>query len=478
MFLKSLKSLIILLITLLITQFWACKPTIKDDDWITGDNDSDTVDARELAGNTNATNAPAETQKIKTQGIASQQAFQQVATYHPVFKSNTNTKNVLVILPLSGELAPVGNKIKKAIVKTNTELEEPFNLAFFDTQSNMYNQKGELYNFVIKNDIKFIIGGLQRDDTKDIAEVAGIKNILVFSLSPNSKLALEHKNLYIQSVTPENVAYSVVKYAVEKKHFRKFAIFYPYTEIGLEYYHYFKYYVDYMGAEITKEVIFSPKANNLDKPISKLVERDNPYKRPDFQKYLRKARRITNPYRKKHYLETSKLRLKPIFDYDAIFLPVSDKKINYIIPIMAAWDLPLKTNNQRLMEQVYHKYLNKNQKYVQVFGTPFWYNENIFDDNSPYINGSIFPSPYNIDLENESNPFVTLFKNEIIKKHSLIYEALVYDMVNIMYYVFERKEDIQNYDGIMGTYSLYKNQLFKDFGMAIIHENRIYTYAE
>lgn len=494
MILNTLKLFIILLITLLITQISACHSSVKDDDWITGDDDKDAIDARELVGEKSSYKSQgikANTVKgansihleKKDESLVQEKSKGLINTnysmLHPVWhNSSIQTKNVLVVLPLTGELEQIGKKIKNAIIKVNQELEEPFNLAFFDTESNMYEKKGELYDFVIKNDIKFIIGGLQSEDTRDIADVAAIKKILVFSLSPDSKLALKYKNLYIQSITPENIAYSVVKYAIEKKHFRKFAIFYPYTEIGIEYYNYFKYYVDYMGAELTKEVIFNPKANNLDKPISKLVERDNPYKRPDFRKYLRKAKYISNSYRKKHYLEVSKLKLKPIFDYDAIFLPISDEKVNYIIPILAAWDLPLKTNNKRLMEQVYHKYLNKNQKYVQVFGTPFWYNNEIFNDNSPYINGSIFPSPYNIDLENDSIPFVTLFKNEIIKKKSLIYEALVYDMVNIMYYVFEKKEDIENYDGVMGTYSLYKNQFFKDFGMAIIHKNRIYTYAE
>ena len=483
-----LKLFIILLITLLITLSSSCHHSVKNDEWITGENDENTVKAGELiyaddGSNTKLSkdvsidNAEIDS-NYKEIGIGREDTETYSGTsYHKVFPIS-NSRNILVVLPLSNELENIGKKIKNAIVKTNDELDEPFNLIFFDTESRMDSKKGELYDFVIENDIKFIIGGLQTEDTKDIADVANIKKILVFSLSPNSDIALDYKNLYIQSITPENIAYSVVKYAIERKRYKKFAIFYPYTEIGLEYYKYFKYYVDYMGSELTTEVIFNPKASNIDKPVSKLVQRDKPYKRADFRKYIRKSKMITNPYRKKHYLEVSKLKLKPIFDYDAIFLPISDKKINYIIPILAAWDLPLKTNNKRLMEQVYHKYLNKKQKYVQVFGTPFWYNEEIFEDNSPYINGSIFPSPYNIDLDYENSPFVALFKNEIAKKKTIIYEALVYDMVNIIYYVFEKKQHIEEYDGVMGSYSIYKNQFFKDFGMAIIDKDRIYTFSE
>jgi hypothetical protein len=46
------------------------------------------------------------------------------------------------------------------------------------------------------------------------------------------------------AVTPENVAYSVVKYAIEEKSYRKFAILYPFSDIGMEYYKYFKYFHD------------------------------------------------------------------------------------------------------------------------------------------------------------------------------------------------------------------------------------------
>jgi ABC-type branched-subunit amino acid transport system substrate-binding protein len=451
----------------LITLFSSCHSNVKDDEWITGGDDDDTVEAGVLLRGIASPLTDDST-------ISSPKEDVQLNPHEKLVINDS--RNILIVLPLSGHLEGIGKRIKSAIVKTNQELEEPFKLAFFDTQSEMYYRKGDLYDFVIKNDIKYIVGGLQKDDTKDIVEVASLKNILVFSLTPDNKLSLEYKNLYIQSITPENITYSVVKYAIEEKGFRKFAILYPYTDIGLEYYNYFKYYVDYMGGELVQEALFSPKTNDFDKPISKLVGRDEPYKRADFLKLIRKTKKSNNPYWKNRYINQAKMKLKPIFDYDAIFLPISDKKVNYIVPLLASWDLPLQTNNPRLMEQVYHKYLDKNQKYVQIFGTPFWYNEKLFEANSPYINGAIFPSPYNTDLDNDAIPFILMFKDRITKKESLIYEALIYDMINIIYYVFEKKDNIENYEGIMGRYLLYKNQFFKDFGMAIIHNDKFLSY--
>ena len=448
---------------------FSCSKTVRNDEWITSDDDKNAVDIYELTEK-----APYKAEipeKIKKNVIEEKSVKK---SYHKLYKAS-DKRNLLLVLPLTGKLSIIGNKIKRAIEKTNSELESPYNILYFDTESNMYERKGDLYNYLVSRDMKFIIGGLGQEDTKDIAEVALIKNLIVFSFSPASDLALIYKNLIIQSLTPENIVYSIVKYSVFKKKFKKFAILYPYTEAGLKYYEYFKYYADYFGAEVTTEVMFNPKAPNLDKPISKLVKRDNPYLRPDFQKYIRHAKMIANPYKRKHYLEVAKMKLKPVFDYDAVFLPVSYKKINFIIPLLAAWDLPLKTNNKRLMEQVYHKYLDKNQKYVQVLGIPFWYNSDIFNDPSPYINGAIFPSPFSIDLSDKSNPFVNLFKEDIVKKKSIIYEALSYDLINIIYYVFENRQSIEEYEGVMGTYEFRKNQLFKNFSMAIIHNNRIFT---
>ena len=478
-----MKKIIFLLFIILLLP--SCFTSVKDDEWITGDDDKDTIDIsqREEKGRKIPT-PPATRQAPLPRGKLSQKNLAIVRVglvpTHLCPQKHQASKNqsqlILIILPLSGELKSLGLRLKNAIIKINEELEEPYNLAFFDTGSDLFYKKGELYDFVVKNDIKFIIGGLQTNDTKDIADVAGIKKIPVFSLSPNSKLAQHYKNLFIQSITPENITYSIVKYAIEEKGFKKFAILYPFTEIGEEYNYYFKYFVDSMGGEVTKSVTFNTKNSNLDKPISKLVERDRPYQRPEFARLIRKANRFKDPYWRKRYINRAKMKLSAKFDYDAIFLPISNKRVNYIVPVLAAWDLPLQTNNQRLMEQVYHKYLNKNQKYVQVFGTPFWYDEKLFLAGSPYINGSIFPSPHNVELDNLSIPFVALFQKRIEKKQSLIYEALVYDLLNIIYYVFDKKEAIDTYDGVMGRYSLYKNQLFKDFGMTIIHNDRFLTY--
>ncbi len=387
---------------------------------------------------------------------------------------------ILAVLPLSGKYQKVGNNIKNIILKVNNELEVPFNIDFFDTNSDIFYKIGDLYDLFVENPPTYIIGPLRAEETYQLIAPASIKNIPIFSFAPDSNLTKYYKKLYIQSITPINSIYTVTKYAIEEMNIKKFAILYTYNEMGLQYLEDFTQFVTDSGGEVTKAVAIDPyenKITQLDKPISKLVSRDmdSLKEREDYKRILRRSKNVKKGYWRKRFINREKRKLKPVFDFDAIFLPISQDRAKYVIPILAAWDIPLLTRNKRLMEQVYHKYLNKRQRYVQVLGIPFWHTKTIFEGGSKYLNGVLFPAAYSVDFENNVDPFVLLFKKK--DKKSYIYEALTYDLLNILYYVFEKKEmKIEDYTGAMGTYSLYRNQFFKDMNMIMIDNNQFIRY--
>lgn len=377
------------------------------------------------------------------------------------------TNTILVILPLSGEKENVGKRIKTAIELTNSVLDEEYNLSFFDTESEIYYKVHEIYDEILKVKPKFIIGGIDREETLNIVGPASVADIPLFTFANDELLNGIYNKLYIQSITIENIVYSIVKFALEESLYKKFAIFYPVNEHGFEYLEYFNKFVNEGGGEVVKIVGFDTRSKNLDKSVAALVERDNPYKREDFLRKIKKAEEIKDPYKKQKFIEFEKVKLKPKYEFEALFAPISFKQLNQIIPLFAAWDIPLFTRDPVLMEQVYHKYLNKNQKYVQVFGIPSWYNKTIFKDGNKYINGLIFPSPFAINLTDFSHPFNELF-NEI-KQNDRIYEALVYDLLHIIYEIIDKKNmKIDEFEGVMGSYIFYKNQLFKNLVPVLI----------
>ncbi|MBN2693456.1 hypothetical protein JXR93_02235, partial [bacterium] len=355
---------------------------------------------------------------------------------------------IVVVLPLSGEREKVGLRFKESIELVNNYIEKPYKLVFFDSESDMFYRVLSLMELVEKERAKFIIGGLTNDDVTPITSVASYFDIPFFTFASDSFDEIGYRKLYIQSITIENISYSVAKYALEELFIRKFGLFYPFNESGFQYLKYFTNFVTSGGGEVVISVPIDLREKNWDKSVSKLVDRDNPYKRGDFLKKIKKYENIESKYWKERYIEREKMKLKPKYEFEAIFAPIPASKVNYIIPLFAAWDIPLMTNDPILMEQIYHKYLNKNQKYVQVFGTPFWYSKTILKNINKYVNGVIFPSPYIIDLEDDTHPFNDYISE--LKRGNYIYEALIFDLMNIIYDVFDQKKiELNQYEGVM-----------------------------
>ncbi len=392
----------------------------------------------------------------------------ELLTKHTILDSlYTPQHTIIVVLPLSGEREKVGVRFKESIELMNSYIEKPYKLVFFDCESDMFYQVLSLMELVEKERAKFIIGGLVESDVKPIISVASYFDIPFFTFASDSFDYINYKKLYVQSLTIENIAYSVAKYGLEELFIRKFAIFYPFNESGFQYVKYFTNFVTGGGGEVVISVPVDLREKNWDKSVAKLVDRDNPYKRGDFLKKIKKYENIENKYWKERYIEHEKMKLKPKYEFEAIFSPIPASKVNYIIPLFAAWDIPLMTNDPVLMEQIYHKYLNKNQKYVQIFGTPFWYSKIVLKNINKYVNGVIFPSPFTIDLEDNTDPFNDYISE--LKRGNYIYEALIFDLMNIIYDVFDQKKiELNQYEGVMGGYFLYKHQLFKNFTQTTI----------
>lgn len=379
-----------------------------------------------------------------------------IKKYAPRPKSHT----IVVILPLSGDYAPAGKELKKILTEVNTTLSKPYRLIFFDTMSDMFYRVEALYETIGTVRPKFLIGGILATEVPSMISPAAHFDLPLFTFAGDPDLTQLYDKLYIQSITPENTVYAMVKYCSEVRLYDRFAILYPVTKRGLTYLKYFEYYVAQFGGMITKIGGFSPHLKNFDKPIANLVERANAYKHPDFYRYIKKSKKIKKKYWRNRYLQRAKMKLRAIYNYEAIFLPIPRRLVNYIVPVLAAWDLPLLTNDPVLMEQVYHKYLNKQQRYVQVIGTPYWYIDNPKEYYNKYVQGTLIPSPVAIDPEDDQHPFNELFPRD--NGGTLFYQALGYDLLHIIEQVFDQKQiELKQYQGVMGRYFFRKNQLFK-----------------
>jgi len=293
---KSIKILLLFLIF-----FFSCtSETVKEDENLITEVESTNDEAVQVAEieNKNKKEIKKEEKKFNHQN------FFDDFKYKP-----TNT--ILVILPLSGEKENVGKRIKTAIELTNSVLDEEYNLAFFDTESEIYYKVHEIYDEILKTKPKFIIGGIDKEDVLNIIGPASVADIPLFTFANDDLLNGIYKKLYIQSISLENIVYSIVKYALEENLYKKFAIFYPVNETGFKYLEYFNKFVNEGGGEVVKTVGFDTRSKNLDKPVSALVERDNPYKREDFLRKIKKAEEIKDPYRKQKFIEFEKVKLKP-----------------------------------------------------------------------------------------------------------------------------------------------------------------------
>ena len=206
-------------------------------------------------------------------------------------------------------------------------------------------------------------------------------------------------------ITPRMQVESVVSYSALNLGVKRFAILYPAENYGAVYLSRFEDQVSYHGGVVTDTQSYDPLNTDFTENIGRLI----------------------------HGFESEEPDAKPIFNFEALFVPDSPKKASLIIPQLAFHDI----------------------SDVVLMGTNLWSAEDFIRTNRQFLQGAVIPAGFFAHSQAPAvQRFVTAFQDAYGHLPGFI-EAIAYDST-MMVLEFMGREEIQSRlalrQGLLGLY--------------------------
>jgi len=324
-----------------------------------------------------------------------------------------NPYTIGVILPLSGRDKAFGqrslNGIQLAANFYNTEEDNkdlPIKLAIVDTRSDPDIARISVDKLISEDNVIGIIGSLRSDTAEIVSGTASIMSVPNISLSRNDNIADISPYVFSISMTKENQINKLVSYAIEVLNIKKFGILYPNDSYGREYMNLFWNNVLLKGGEITAVELYEAKQVDFKDEFQKLAGlfyRGLRLKEFELLKELKTVELGRTP-------RPNELKLPPIIDFEALFIPDDARSVGQIAPYLAFYDI----DN------------------VVILGTNLLNSNQLISRGKQHVEGLYFVDDFFIDNNNTSSiSFIQKFRN-IFNRDPGSIEADSYDAAKLM----------------------------------------------
>ncbi|MFV1956801.1 MAG: penicillin-binding protein activator, partial [bacterium] len=242
-------------------------------------------------------------------------------------KSNT----VGAILPLSGRYAVYGEKalqgiqaafgILSPLSDTNSEL--AFNLIVKDSGADPLKASQAVRDLSETEQVLAIIGPLFSRTTRAAAEAAVELGTPLISLSADPAIPEMGDNIFRRSLTDSQQVKALAELVYSRLAMRRFAFLYPDNAYGRGLMNLFWDELDKRGAVVVAAESFPPEQTDFGPQIRAIVGLNRPL--TEDQLILKEA--------------GQKIELKPIIDFDALFIPADFQTVGLLAPQLAFYDV-------------------------------------------------------------------------------------------------------------------------------------------
>jgi ABC-type branched-subunit amino acid transport system substrate-binding protein/outer membrane protein assembly factor BamD (BamD/ComL family) len=304
-------------------------------------------------------------------------------------------KTLGIILPLSGKFAAHGRGALSAIQlgfgfpvewpelseeekeegKVPPEIvvqeKDGIRLVIADSQGNAEVAVGRVNTLVEKHHVVGILGDMLIDTALPVALKGEEYGVPVVSLSRRAGLPELGPWVFRIALTTKKQAQALATMAMDGLGLKRFAILYPEHAYGVEMMNAFWDEVEKREGEIKGIESYSVDQTTFTTEAKKLVGRYALNSRYEYNKCMRDAQEIKNPYRAKKARERCRDVVTPRVDFEAIIIPDFAKTISYVVPALVAEDI-LVTQN-RYMIRVYRETTgNDRMRPVLLMGGNGW----------------------------------------------------------------------------------------------------------
>lgn len=252
-----------------------------------------------------------------------------------------NSMAIGVLLPMKGKFAKFGARTLQGVelafrIFNEKEPDAKITLVVQDSGEETESTLRALNKLVSKHHVVAVIGPLLTKGIDQVTARAQELGVPLLSLARHSGTQGDY--IFQAGLTLRLQANEIARYAFEKLGIKRFAVVYPRDKVGEESMQRFWDAVEAMGGTITGVESYNPGDTDFRQPIDKLSGLYYTEARTRELEDLAKQRELNNIKKRTRHTEQY-FSLKPVIDYEAVFIPEEPKVAGQILPTFAYRDV-------------------------------------------------------------------------------------------------------------------------------------------
>jgi branched-chain amino acid transport system substrate-binding protein len=380
-----------------------------------------------------------------------------------------DSASVGVLLPMKGKFARFGARSLQAIqlafrIFNLDEADTKVTLVLEDSGEEPEQALRALNNLYFKHHVSAVIGPLLSKGIDQVTQRAQELGLPIVTLSQQPGVGGDY--VFQSGLTPKLQAREIARYAIEKMGLERFAIIYPRDRFGEQYSQSYWDAVESMGGKIVGIESYTPGDTDFRQVVDKLSGLYYTDARAKELEELAKEREQLGI--KKRTRKTERyFALKPIVDYQAVFIPDEPKVVGQILPTFAYRDVD----------------------HVKFLGISTWNSQDLVTRAGAHAEGATFVDAfYPQDEAGGVRKFVERYKATFNEEPGAI-EALSFDAAHILETVLspgasrsreelkERLKGIRNFQGVTGRISYQEGQFARSLNVLTVQKGQILEVA-
>jgi len=315
-----------------------------------------------------------------------------------------------VVLPLTGKFASYGKKALDAILlaaKSFAPLkDENIQILVEDSRSNPLIAAHAVEKLANEDHAIAIIGPLSWKESIYAADKAQELGVLNISLSSKEGIADRGAYIFQNALTTKIQLESLVSHCINNLKLNRFALLVPDNNFGKEYGTNFWNAVTKFGGKVVAYDSYNPEEKDFQKNVQELVGLNPKHRIFELTKIL--------TYKKEQKEKTGrepKVNLKPIIDFEAIFIPDSPKAVAQIAANLAYYDV----------------------KGVTLLGTTEWNSDQLYRRGGRYVEGALFPGGLSLSSQNPNQALFIKNYNSAYGSNPDLLSAQAYEAMSLIF---------------------------------------------
>lgn len=366
-------------------------------------------------------------------------------------RHRVHPQTIGVLLPLTGEYREYGQRALEGIqlgagifeeVKGGAGAETAGGpvLVIRDTAGDPDQAVKLLEDLVFNEHVAAVIGPMVAKETYAAAVKAQELEVPIVTLSIRKDITKVGPYVFRNFLTLTAQARALVSHAMDRLGVKRFAILYPNDWYGVEFANAFWDEVERRKGEIRAAETYEPDEKNFAGPIKKMVGRYYLEARWDYIKERKRIRReIKSPLHRRRAMEKLVKKVRPVVDFEALFVPDYVDKVVMIAPALAFEDIVLYTESTWHIERIKKSLDRDKLDMVYLLGGNGWNSPKVIQWAERYVQGAIFCDGFFLQSARPATKlFVGKFKANFDRDPSMM-EAEAYDTARILKGIIEKQ---------------------------------------